>query len=519
MRYLISQRSRTDHQANWIGSLRTCCFSAWLGITVGGVGWLLPGMTGSSVAAERIYVSYSVLERSVSVKSLETYAKQGKILDEDLAVYAQYANLKDLEQLRSALTSKADVGPVAISQFLYSYQGEALLKRLGQVIQTESRQSDFRAIRAALIGASVDPEGLTPLNFLRKFPTRGIRVDVERSLEIVSSLEKLVNQTKRATAAVFGQSTLEMSGEEKTAKRLSEDLRSAGPFRWQKLKDPLYLTDSSRISTPVSPVIARMQPLPRSTESPAPQVSGRQIPVDVYLPNPGQAKLPKTLPVIVISHGLGSDRSTFAYIARHLASYGFAVLVPEHPGSNSRQIEALLSGVANELAEPAEFLDRPLDITFLLNAVEAEAKKQASLKGRLNLNQVGVIGQSFGAYTALAVGGAPVNIQELQSDCRNQENTLNLSLLLQCRALLLKQTETNLHDSRVKAVIALNPFISAVFGPASINQVKIPTMILSGNGDTVAPALLEQIQPFTEFAPRDKYLVLVDGELISPSWM
>ncbi|UBF28366.1 alpha/beta hydrolase [Kovacikia minuta CCNUW1] len=479
---------------------------------VGWLGWLLPGMVLSSSAAERIYVSYSVLERSVSVKSLETYAKQGKIVDEDLAVYAQYANPKELEQLRNVLTSKADVDAVAVSQFLYSPQGVNLLKRFGQVIQPESRQSEsnYKAIRAALIGAAVDKEGLTLLNFLRKFPTRGLRVDVERGLEIASTLEKLVNQTRRATAVIIEQSTVERGGEGAIAPKLTEDLRSRGPFRWKKQSLEPLLIDPNLQSTPSSPSRDNNQSLPTKTSTP-----GRQIQVDIYFPELNQAQLPKKLPVIVISHGLGSDRTAFAYLAQHLASYGFAVLVPEHPGSNTKQFEALLRGVASEVAEPSEFIDRPLDITAVLNNIELRAKSDPSFLGRLNLQQVGVIGQSFGGYTALALGGAPINMLELESGCQDLENTLNLSLLLQCRAFDLKkiknQTEINLHDSRVKAVIALNPFTSKVFGQTSLNQIKIPTMIVSGNGDTVAPALLEQIQPFTELSIPNKYLILAEG--------
>jgi predicted dienelactone hydrolase len=88
---------------------------------------------------------------------------------------------------------------------------------------------------------------------------------------------------------------------------------------------------------------------------------GRTFPVDLYLPTGGSA------PVIVISHGLGSDRLTFKYLATHLASYGFAVAVPEHPGSNAQQVQALINGLANEVTAPAELTDRPLDIKFLLD--------------------------------------------------------------------------------------------------------------------------------------------------------
>jgi predicted dienelactone hydrolase len=145
----------------------------------------------------------------------------------------------------------------------------------------------------------------------------------------------------------------------------------------------------------------------------------RTFPVDLYLPTSSSG----LAPVIVISHGLGSDRQTFAYLATHLASYGFAVAVPEHPGSNAEQVRALINGFVSEVASPQELIDRPLDIKFLLD----ELKR--SYGGQLNLQQVGVLGQSFGGYTALALAGAEINFEQLQQDCGPENNSLNLSLL------------------------------------------------------------------------------------------
>jgi len=97
--------------------------------------------------------------------------------------------------------------------------------------------------------------------------------------------------------------------------------------------------------------------------------------------------------VIVISHGLGSDRTSFEYLATTLASYGFAVAV-EHPGSNAQQLRSLLAGRANEVTEPNEFINRPLDVKYLLDELERRDKSDPSFQ--LNLQQVGVIGQSLG---------------------------------------------------------------------------------------------------------------------------
>ncbi|HEY9748784.1 MAG TPA: alpha/beta hydrolase, partial [Allocoleopsis sp.] len=183
----------------------------WMRFSLGLLGGslLLPAVAPQPVvAAERIYVSYGSIERSISVDTLETYAKTGTIKD-DLAAYAQYADPKQLQDLQKVLLTPIQLSPVAVSQFLYTPQGEALLLRLGQVIQTEARQTGFYAIRSALILAADQPEGLTLLNVMRQFPTDGIRVNLARSLEIAETLDEFVKQTQQATNAIAQQANTE----------------------------------------------------------------------------------------------------------------------------------------------------------------------------------------------------------------------------------------------------------------------------------------------------------------------
>ncbi|MGV0023658.1 alpha/beta hydrolase [Phormidesmis priestleyi] len=459
------------------------------------LGWgLLPValIARPALSAERLYLSYGLLERSISVSALETYAETGE-LDEDLLVYAQYAKDKDLQALRRALVTRADLTPIAVSQFLYTPQGEILLRRLGQVIQPESRDPGFFAIRAALILASGDPQGLTPLNIFRRFPTRGIRIDLQRSLQIAGDLERIVTQTNRATTTIA-----QLAAQEATTPLQGiSDLGARGPYTWQK--ETLRLVDRRR---GFDTALGR-DPL-RVTQR------DRVFPVDVYLPQI-RGDRQGQIPVIVISHGLGSDRETFRYLAEHLASHGFAVAVPEHPGSSAKQTQALLAGVVNDVAEPSEFVDRPLDIKYLLDELTRRASSDPQYK-RLNLQQVGVFGQSFGGYTVFALAGAPINFEQLQKDCGAPalDDTLNVSLLLQCRAIALPQINYNLSDPRVKAIIAMNPVNSSILGQAGLSQIKIPTMIIGGNADTVAPAIPEQILPFTWLQTANRYLVLLD---------
>ncbi|NJK66168.1 MAG: alpha/beta fold hydrolase [Microcoleus sp. CSU_2_2] len=427
--------------------------------------------------AERIYVTYGPLEVSVPIESLALFAETGKI-DSNLDGFAQYAKKEQLAQIQLALQARAEIKAVTIAQFLYTPQGEVLLERLGRIIQTKARQPGFYAIRAALILAAADPEGLTAINVLRKFPTYGIRIDIARSLGVANELTTLINRSNRAIAGIVKLSEAEAAATPAIPDGEMLQPQLPGPYTWKK--SSITLTSPNR---------------------------DRTFPVDIYLPNGS----PRPAPVVVISHGLGSDRISFEYLAKHLASYGFAVAVPEHPGSNAQQIQDLITGRARDVSEPAEFVDRPLDIKDLLDYLTKLSATNPAYRGQLDLQRVGVIGQSFGGYTALALGGAEINFGQLDKDCRLENESWNISLLLQCRARGLNRSQYNFGDPRVKAAIAINPIISSILGETNLSKIQIPVMVIAGSADTVAPALLEQIQPFTWLTSANKYLVMMNN--------
>ena len=476
--------------------------STWLGLVLSSLGWLLPNavMTPSSLAAERIYFSYGAIERTISVASLEAYAKEGKI-DDDLATYAEYVSPQRLIQLQRVLQARIQLSPVAVSQFLYTPVGETLLQRLGEVIQTEARQPGFYALRAALILAAADRDGLSLLSVLEKFPTRSVRIDLGRSLEIMERLEILIAQTRLAIALVSNQSAAATTRSQVNFSQLP-DLRLPGRFSWNKQTLKLY--DRRRNRTFFADIYI---PLRKRAGG----AGGVEEKIFSKIQNP-KSKIQNPqfhgFPVIVISHGLGSDRTSFTYLAEQLASYGFAVAVPEHPGSNAKQLQSLLSGRANQVAEPNEFINRPLDVKYLLDELQRLDAYNPSFQ--LNFQQVGVIGQSFGGYTALALAGARLNFKQLQTNCDEPNDIWNVSLLLQCRALDLPETDYNLQDPRVKAAIAINPIDSSIFGQAGLERIKVPVMIVGGSTDTVAPVLSEQILPFSWLDTAQKYLVVIE---------
>ncbi len=477
----------------WISDFRLRKLPAGLGIALVNLGLLISPVVIPSPAqgAERIYITYGPLEFSLPVSALEVYAKEGKI-NPELTFYANFLNPQQLEQLRRILVSRVDVTPVAIAQFLYSAQGEIILERIGQIVETKAGQEGFYAIRAALIKAAADPEGLTLLNVLQKFPTYGIRINSGRGFQVIEELSHLIRRTDLAIAAVERQAIAEALAPESTLTSTPPTAPEPLPTRPRQPVDFSQMPDLRQEgSGSYSTQTLTLNDIRRR----------RTFPVDLYLPNSPRGGL---APVVVISHGLGSDRKTFKYLATHLASYGFAVAVPEHPGSNAQQLQALIEGFASEVTAPAELIDRPLDIKFLLDELGR------SYRGQLNLQKVGVLGQSFGGYTVLALSGAKINFEQLVKDCGPSSNSLNVSLLLQCRALELPPVEYQLSDERVGAAIAINPVGSTTFGQSQLSQIQVPLMLVAGSNDTVAPALPEQIQPFTWLTAPNKYLVLIE---------
>jgi len=453
------------------------------------LGWMIPlVLSGSpSSAAERISLSYGLLERSISIETLETFASSTTIPSE-LRPYTRYFTADQIEQFRTLLSTQFELSPVAISQFLYTDQGEQLLYQLGEVVRTEARLSGSRALRASLVLAAFDPDdGLTPLTMLRYFPLDGIRIDLAQTSRILSQIDRQINQTQTAIALIAADADRAIATTPAVDFSNLPDLRQRGDFRVQM--QSYELQDTAR---------------------------DRTFAYDLYLPRHADLiPLTTPAPIVVISHGLGSNRGTFSYLALHLASYGFVVAVPEHAGSNTTQLEALIAGQADKVTEPDEFINRPLDISRLLDELEQLANQDPALAGQFDTNNVGVLGQSLGGYTAFALAGVPLNRSQLDSDCANANPvsvSLNVSLLLQCDVLNLPLSkQLNFQDDRVRAIFTINSVGSSLLDRQAFSELDLPVMTVSSGADTVTPALPEQIEPFARLMAPHRYLLMMQN--------
>ncbi len=435
------------------------------------------------LGAERVSFSYPPFgDFYLSTDSLEVFAKEGKITSE-FAYYAKRIPPQQLAQLRDLLQTRFEVTPTLVSQFTYSPIGENVLQRLGELVQTQSRQNGFYALRSALILSAADRDGLSIVNLIRRYPSNSIRLNLSGTQEIIGNLSELLKKRDAVVFALQQTAEADAASESKVDFSQQPDLRSTGSFKWQK--QTLNLDESSR---------------------------NRHFMADLYVPQTGtktQNTPSPPFPVIVISHGVAEDRQTYAYVAQHLASYGFAVAVLDHPGSDAKEFRQFFAGLAGP-PKAKELIDRSLDVKFMLDELQRLSETNSNLKGQLNLQQVGAIGHSYGGYTALTLAGAKINFEQIQKDC-HPNRSLDLSVFLQCRADELPPANYLLLDQRVKAVMAINPLVSTIFGQRGLSQIQVPVMLVAGSQDIVTPALPEQIRPFTWLQNQNKYLVLIEN--------
>ncbi|MEM9088370.1 MAG: alpha/beta hydrolase [Cyanobacteria bacterium P01_F01_bin.53] len=433
--------------------------------------------------AERIQFFFGPFEPTIYVEDLETFAKTGEVA-ERLAPFANRLNNQQQQAFRGILGARNDLSPIPVAQFTYSTLGENLLGKLGQVIQTDNFLNGMKGIRGALILAADDKEngGLTTLNVLRHFPTKTVQVDFALARQIIAENAQIFMRRDSVVADI--KQLAQSQAMDKAALSMGDDPRLAGTYRWQ------------------------VKTLPFQTPG-RPEASI----ADLYLPEQSAATAEST-PVVIISHGVASTRKTFVYMAEHLASHGYAVVALEHIETSADKFIRFLWG-KEDAPGGRELLLRSQDITAVLDTLSAQQAEGEPTLSSLNLDSVGLLGQSLGGYTVLASGGAGIDPAFLAQECQSSladRPTVNLSLLTQCTLLELpEETPLDVADDRVSAVVAMNPLTSSIFGKGGLQKIEIPVMIMAGTNDYVAPALPEQIEPFNWLTTEHKKLVVMDG--------
>lgn len=208
----------------------------------------------------------------------------------------------------------------------------------------------------------------------------------------------------------------------------------------------------------------------------------RGVPVTLHLPP--EARQGNPVPLVVFSTGFGGGRDGYPALAGAWVQGGFAVAVLEHEGSGRKALQDLnevpraerTAALEARVRDPHERRERPRDVSFVLDRLSADP--------RVDTTQVGVGGHSFGAYTALAAGGVPVDGEDLA-------------------------------DPRAAAVLALSPPVPGhLLETDDHARLGLPTLLVTGtrdHGPFLDSPAVDRTRAFDALAHAPRALAVFEG--------
>jgi predicted dienelactone hydrolase len=416
-------------------------------------------------AAQTIVLRRGSVTRSINLADLKTFTETGKI-SPTLENAARILNPQEKTLAQNVLKANYKLDAVATSDFLDTKVGNNLASLLASTTPRSDNVGVLDVKTALILGAKL-AQGLSLLGFIEAYPEQILDIDVDRVFQILGSFNGAFWQSQAFMAAIAPQLA---------PKRPNLNL----PF------------------DPTQPGSSKVEVLSFNFND---RKRDREIPVDIYWSK--DASLNK--PIIVFSHGLGSIKTDLQYLAQHLASHGYVVAALEHPGSNETHVKKALA-LQGPLLEAEEFLNRPKDISFVLDNLKLVNNSAGVLQGKLASDKVMVVGYSLGGATALSIAGAELQLSGLKQRCPGNILAFSLGENAQCFAKNLPENSYQLRDERVKRAIAFSPTTSLLFGETGLTKVAIPTLIGSGSADKTTPALTEQAIAFDKL-PTPKWLV------------
>ncbi|MCT0226132.1 dienelactone hydrolase [Synechococcus sp. CS-1328] len=266
-----------------------------------------------------------------------------------------------------------------------------------------------------------------------------------------------------------------------------------GLDRLVRQQEPAESLISSGKPAGIDPALSLPGPLKPIRQQVAIPVSHRPEPVQVITMAPSSSGNGR---LVVISHGLWDDPVNFEGWGAHLASHGYTVLLPRHPGSDQAQQQAMLAGRVPP-PNPDDLRLRPLDVSAAIDAGDAGS---LALPAPVRTDQVVAMGQSWGATTVLQLAGARPSATQLGRSCENlRDPARNLSWVLQC-SFLTSANRAGGADPRVTAVVAVSPPMRLLFDVGAGKAMNGRVLLVSGSKDWVVPAGPEAITPMAQEA-------------------
>ena len=264
-------------------SVKRAIASLGMGLTIAAVNIFVNFANPTpTYSAEQIRFWYAPFgEFTIYINDLEQFAKEGKQSDR-LSFYLSKLTQQQQTQVREALSTRYNISHVAIAGLTYSAVGEILVRRLGGILQITPELNGFSALRSTLILSAASDQGLSMINLLQRYPVPIIYLDLPKALRAYGEFSQLTAQKDLVFAAIQKQAISENNSLAISQNDLRSDLRIAGNVQWTKEQFTYLQGDRDLVFS-----------------------------ADIYLP-----KSPTSpAPLIVISHGLGSNPYTLHYLS------------------------------------------------------------------------------------------------------------------------------------------------------------------------------------------------------------
>ncbi|MEC4806092.1 MAG: alpha/beta hydrolase, partial [Jaaginema sp. PMC 1080.18] len=407
--------------------------------------WPIFGISRPAIAAQTLILKYGEIQQTVALSELETWATT-EVVPDNLKTLVAILSPEQQQQVLEALQTQVEVDSVIIRNFLDTVTGRRVLSAIASLTPEEDVIQLFK-VRRALTQSALKSEGISLLGIIEAYPDEQLELELDNTFQVVQNFNRDFWRTQVFMLKIAPQLTPNRPDLD-----LPFDPTQPGNAKVQKRS--LTLNDTER---------------------------DRAIPVDLYFSNRATA----TKPLIIFSHGLFSVNEELQYLAQHLASHGYIVAVPEHPGSNGSYLERFfdpkvaIPAVLDTLKvlQPEEFLYRTQDLSFVLDSLAQLNQRRNTLQGKIATDNVLVLGYSLGGATALSIAGGTLQLEYLKEWCpQRQTLASNLGLWAQCQAAGLPENEYNLRDERVKGAIALSPVTSLLFGDTGLSNITVPTL-------------------------------------------
>ena len=182
-------------------------------------------------------------------------------------------------------------------------------------------------------------------------------------------------------------------------------------------------------------------------------------------------------PLIILSHDSAGSRFIYHDTAAWLASQGYIVAAPTHPGDCFDNMDSIFT--ARQLLERMENI----------KAVFRVIMDDRDIGKHIETRAIGLVGYGSGGTACLLLGGAIPECDSLSKWCaeglkKNPYCAPSIKEKMDKMCLALKGENFG-NSFEIKAVVAVSPAYGMLFGQNSFRETDIPILVIAANRDNI----------------------------------